>query len=837
MSSPEMSKRMVRNLARALLLPTPFAQTEPDAEPRRAQTVLAWLELDEHADDLAALHEACSTDAHGVHVPTPTGAVGEHSALRHPLSHQCLGDRPAASSAWDAWVDELCGSSMDTAEDWRRLWCAAGRAPWLASIPAEGTFADHRWTAHRTTAAALLRARWDGQDAALVFVHYGPVQPFIAAARRTSDLWLGSLLVSTLAYTAAAAVADACGPQAVIYPDLAALERFANPESVTLEHMLQSCVPNRFVCIVPQGEADAVAEAVTRAVSRRWKELADRVHRWLDEAVDAVGLEGFDAQIAAHPVVDIVAQGWPAEPDRLRELSGEAFDNVGYAYASLFKSGRRALAAVRMVAGPAPEDGDSRVKCSQCAIREAMGPKGAGRAAQRDWWAQVRGLVDRRSSGEERHTVALRKSEMLCAVCLTKRFARRCLPEFAPAWKAPEQRYALRFPSVASVAVAPFRLQLRDDAATLAWRAALESVHDCLAFTVPGNLLPRLGPVARTGTHLDPDGTWLYPASYELETCLRDHDDPEVDRATLREALERARAALRKMCARQSPTAYYAVVVLDVDDMGAWLDGSHACFPRHEGARRPIHAALHADVSRRQGRLATRTLRGVVEAHLGRMVYSGGDDVLAFVPLHTVWACLDALRARFRDVEGLGCKVGISVGVSIAHWKTPLQVALKAARDAESRAKRAGVGADDERRKNAVEVSVATRSGMPTRVRLGWDDLRPLQTQVNRLARDLVDGTEDGETASELLRPAGLESLRAELSTLLSLPRGQESSRDPLTLRVRRLTRLADFPPVTALLGLDDPARIEAQLIDLLALVRFLVREHRGIDYACPPEE
>ena len=63
---------------------------------------------------------------------------------------------------------------------------------------------------------------------------------------------------------------------------------------------------------------------------------------------------------------------------------------------------------------------------------------------------------------ESRETVDLRSSEMLCAVCLTKRFAHRCAlaEEFGLDWTRPDQRVKFRFPSVASIASAPFRSRL-----------------------------------------------------------------------------------------------------------------------------------------------------------------------------------------------------------------------------------------------------------------------------------------------------------------------------------------------------------------------------------------
>ncbi len=42
-------------------------------------------------------------------------------------------------------------------------------------------------------------------------------------------------------------------------------------------------------------------------------------------------------------------------------------------------------------------------------------------------------------------------------------------------------------------------------------------------------------------------------------------------------------------------------------------------------------------------------LTAAVAEHHGALVYSGGDDVLAFLPLDTALDCAGALRASFAD--------------------------------------------------------------------------------------------------------------------------------------------------------------------------------------------
>ena len=52
----------------------------------------------------------------------------------------------------------------------------------------------------------------------LLAMAIGPVQDFIAAARRTRDLWFGSHVLSEISKAAAKAVADQVGFDALIFP-------------------------------------------------------------------------------------------------------------------------------------------------------------------------------------------------------------------------------------------------------------------------------------------------------------------------------------------------------------------------------------------------------------------------------------------------------------------------------------------------------------------------------------------------------------------------------------------------------------------------------------------
>ena len=127
------------------------------------------------------------------------------------------------------------------------------------------------------------------------------------------------------------------------------------------------------------------------------------------------------------------------------------------------------------------------------------------------------------------------------------------------------------------------------------------------------------------------------------------------------------------------------------------------------------------------------TAPGIVEAHYGQVIYSGGDNVLAMLPADEAIACAQGLRLAFRGSSKLveaypglfaktadgfiqladqnnsnqgdwnrgcrrpaepswpllvpGSKATVSVGLAIGHIKEPLQDMINEAQTAERRAK------------------------------------------------------------------------------------------------------------------------------------------------------
>lgn len=190
----------------------------------------------------------------------------------------------------------------------------------------------------------------------------------------------------------------------------------------------------------------------------------------------------------------------------------------------------------------------------------------------------------------------------------------------------------------------------------------------------------------------------------------------------------------------QPPDRYYALLMMDGDRMGAWFAGAPEFTQTHlksfhpqvrevlmqRAADNPALAsylehqrgaspARQAAISSALNDFATSVCRQVVEHEFdGRVLYAGGDDVLAMLPAAQLPGVIRALRlawsgcsdddagngleigrgyARGRDgrlMRMMGERASASFGAVIVHHRSPIRQALARLRRAEAAAKAAG---------------------------------------------------------------------------------------------------------------------------------------------------
>jgi len=144
---------------------------------------------------------------------------------------------------------------------------------------------------------------------------------------------------------------------------------------------------------------------------------------------------------------------------------------------------------------------------------------------------------------------------------------------------------------------------------------------------------------------------------------------------------------------------YFAVLHIDGDKMGTRLSELH-------------ELSEHQDFSRKLAQFSDVNVPEIIQAYGGanaQLVYAGGDDVLALLPLRTVLRCADELRKKFQEIT----QCTASAGIAITPYKFPLDAALDMARKAEEIAK-------ENYGRNALFVTEAHGTGQMRRAGGSW---------------------------------------------------------------------------------------------------------------------
>jgi CRISPR-associated protein Cmr2 len=165
----------------------------------------------------------------------------------------------------------------------------------------------------------------------------------------------------------------------------------------------------------------------------------------------------------------------------------------------------------------------------------------------------------------------------------------------------------------------------------------------------------------------------------------------------IREILER-----NKLSKTNLPT-YYATIIFDGDNMGSLLSGKRL---KDKSQLEEFHRVMTSALA-----VNAEKAKQIVDKH-GRTVYAGGDDFLGFSSIGSLFSVLKDLDTAFKDnVQSKLAKyvedpeeITISVGLAIAHYKSPLQSVLNQARAQEKYAK-------EEAGRNAVALLLNLHSG------------------------------------------------------------------------------------------------------------------------------
>jgi len=673
--------------------------------------------------------------------------------------------------------------------------------------------------------------------------------------------------------------------------------------------------PNKLLALVPHDSAGPLADLMEASVRQAWERLGSEVDAWLGAKARAAWQpQRWHQQMARQLETSWTALAWPppggedAWLDRVQPVGAVALGgftrslnlyrsegrfahNPGSYYGPVHGLAQRAFAA-RRLARPFAQAEEPGFKCSLCGARAPALAADARYGEQVVAWQELAGaLRPGLLSGDG--------GERLCAVCLTKRIApetkevERVLGGPAPA-----------FPSTSSLATLAFRRALIEgmapapDPASPPNEALPGAVHrflDALERWAPH--AERIGATVRTSADVFPsllarvpqaaldaaslprrllqfDGEWLLQESYERARSAFRKEGGNAGALDALTAAEDALQALRREARPARPSAFYAILIADGDRMGRWVSGDQ----HHVTMGALLNPALRADLERRAGWgevLAERRLfsasahaalgsilrdfgrwsvpRAVEEDADGRVVYAGGDDVLALLPARQAVGVLGVLRRwyragfLFRDaagaihenppeplghdvtiLRGMGPDATLSAGLLFVHHLYPLGLALEEARRLEQTAKARG-GRD------AVAIGLARRSGPEPELEFVSKFERGSRTVFDLIATAgrllATDGDEPmgsarlpyrlRELASTLGGMPAPEVLRAAVESVAQRGTGSASGRDTL---------LHLYESLSAPAKSSEPSEQAAagpigELVACLRLARFLETE------------
>ncbi len=529
----------------------------------------------------------------------------------------------------------------------------------------------------------------------LISISIGPVQDFIASARRSRDLWFGSWLLSELSKAAAKSIVEQTGE--LIFP---------NTDKSNLEPNTSFNVVNKILAEIKANPKtiSEVGENVKKAIDERLKVIRN-------EAFKKVSKQYFLENIAKKQVADLVEFFWTAAArtdDYVKDRN-----NVEKLFSA--RKATRNFSQVNLWDSKKENAWGNYVpKSSLDGQRESV--------LMEELYKEVQdGKI---SKQKLRVDYGVKEGERLCGVGLLKRHGK-----VENRNENSDENYQDRFFSTSHVASLPLLQRLDDQGAVTDYISILS---DLLTEIEPKQLYKILGRVPENLSH---NIFGVYDGHLLFEERLSEFFSDKIDLQKAKDALigvpeknnkPPIKGFLEKAFGKNAkPLPYYALVLADGDFMGkaidniqkiAEIDGSN---PKEK----------HKELSGKLSEFAKEVGKIIENEKQGSLIYAGGDDVLAFVGLHKVLEYADKLQDKFHKslesfkYDGKNSPT-LSVGIAVVHHLEPLEDALDLVRKAEKAAK----SVDG---KNALAVVVDKRSGASRIAKGTWGTLdERLQTFI-----------------------------------------------------------------------------------------------------------
>ncbi len=362
----------------------------------------------------------------------------------------------------------------------------------------------------------------------------------------------------------------------------------------------------------------------------------------------------------------------------------------------------------------------------------------------------------------------LADGEGLCGLCFLKRTFEIYLKSLKGEME--EKFKDFGFPSTAEIAVSDFKKE--------ALEKAKEEFNEYQK-TILKKGFPEGTPIPKIKAMLVKtlEGEWFFEENLRRD-FIKKELGLDIDEKELKELKEHLEAITKKI---GKPNPYYAIIHLDGDNMGKWLSGellpeieytyNSETWSKLSGefknelkqkiTKKFLTPAIHSAISKALRNYAIDFVRKIVEEeHLGKLVYAGGDDVLAFVNLNDLLDVIEKLRWAFSghikfengnikvnlensngfvEKDGtylltMGKNATASMGIVIAHYKEPLKIVIDKVFKMEKKAKESG--------KNRFAISLMKKSGEERISVFEWLYEDKLITEIMKIIKENMEESE-----------------------------------------------------------------------------------------------
>ncbi|GAB6163712.1 hypothetical protein JCM12298_28720 [Desulfothermus naphthae] len=609
-------------------------------------------------------------------------------------------------------------------------------------LPADTRFPDHTIWQHNGLVSAIQSCFDIGEndnDLGMMVFSITPVQGFIENARKLRDYWVGSVFLSYLAFEGIRWVMENLGPDHILYPSL--IDQFLVNEYLKKQWKIHevkdflnqereiASFPNKFLFLIPFSKSEDIAKEVETNILMAWKEIYEKV---INELYSKLKLSNKEIEYVKYLFKRQNENFWDIKWAAIRMLKKSDREKVEeYLPEKIFKgnfillkyfeemikdkpyyekSGIGVLYSVSHAlcqAALAAEKTKRTVKrneepgekCHMCGEFEVLHSiKYNQDMSANDYKKMINAFwTALRSAYGGENSTDFKENEHLCSICLTKRIAPYCI---------------------------------KDDL---------------------GHLLQSTFMRVEEGF---PSTTYMALNDYFKKKNITSHSEKIKEAQKIHEEEKDV----------DNQDRYYAILLMDGDNMGklvggetiasTWASIMHPEIKEkiEQGKIEKVYAenwknifakvvkrnltpSIHASISESLGDFAIYGVAKIVKKYEGKLIYAGGDDVCAVLPMDKALLAAEEISQYYKstfkviyqkDGEivsedicdnfapkpgklsvnlGKGENISISAGILICHHKASLKHMIKQANKLlKEKAKKEGG-------RNAVAIQLKKRSG------------------------------------------------------------------------------------------------------------------------------